>query len=164
MEKIVMHWTAGGYRPSFFDRQFYHYLVDGEGVVHNGIYAPESNLDVTDGKYAAHCGGGNTGAIGVALCAMGGFKDKHHPGQFPIKPKQLEAFFALCARLALKYNIPITPKTVFTHYEFGLNHPKSSSNGKIDICYLPPYPTVSPPNTGSFIRQKIIWYMKKGAS
>lgn len=160
MEKIILHWTAGSYDASFYDKQFYHYLVDGESVVHKGIYPPEANLNVSSGKYAAHCGGGNTAAIGVALCAMGGFVSKNNPGNFPIKPKQLESFFALCAKLAIKYDIKITPETVLTHYEFGLQHPKTSSKGKIDISYLPPYPTVAARNVGGFIRNKIIWYTK----
>ena len=179
MKKIIMHWTAGSYTPSFFDRQFYHYLVDGNGKTHHGIYPPEANLNVKTGKYAAHCGGANTAAIGVALCAMAGFvpsntvvydqKSNLKPvllpatcGKYPIKKVQLEAFLQLCARLSLKYDIEVTKKNVFTHFEFGLEHPQSSSAGKVDIAYLPPYPSVLPHEVGSFLRSKIRWYRLHG--
>ena len=49
-----------------------------------------------------------------------------------------------------------------THYEFGLKNPKTTSAGKIDIIYLPPYPWVSKDEVGSFIRSKIKWYKLKG--
>ena len=45
-----------------------------------------------------------------------------------------------------------------THYEFGLKNPKTTSKGKIDIIYLPPYPTIKKENIGDFIRNKIKWY------
>ena len=67
----------------------------------------------------------------------------------------------LCADLCLKYNIPITPKTVFTHYEFGKAHPKTSSAGKIDITFIPPYPDIKADDCGCFIRTKILWYVKR---
>lgn len=119
-----MHWTAGAHAPSFYNRQFYHYLVDGEGNVHKGHYESEANLDTKDGKYAAHCGGGNTGAIGVAMCAMAGFVSPCACGRFPIKKVQLEAFLALCARLSTAYNIPITPKPFSRTTSLGSKTPK----------------------------------------
>lgn len=158
MKRLVMHWSAGSYNPTFYDRQFYHFLVDGEGGIHRGIYAPEDNLDCSNGKYAAHTGGGNTGAIGVALCAMAGFSAPEKVGLYPIKKKQLESFLALCAALCKKYKLQITPKTVLTHYEFGVLQPATASAGKIDITYLPPYPTVKRGAVGGFLRQKIKWY------
>lgn len=57
MKRIVIHWTAGGYAPTDYEKQFYHYLVDDKGNVHSGKYKPEDNLNVNNGKYAAHTGG-----------------------------------------------------------------------------------------------------------
>ncbi len=37
---------------------------------------------VNNGKYAAHTGGGNTGSIGVSMCAMSGFKSPSYVGDF----------------------------------------------------------------------------------
>lgn len=48
-----------------------------------------------------------------------------------------------------------------THYEFGQNNPKTTSFGKIDIVYLPPYPWIAKKDIGSFIRSKIRWYSER---
>ena len=159
MNKIIIHWTAGTYQPNTTDLEHYHFLIDGEGKKHNGEYKPEDNENCNDGKYAAHTGGGNTCAIGVSMCAMAGFKSAADCGNYPITPVQLEACFKLCAELCKKYNIPV--ENVWTHYEFGINHPDTTSHGKIDIIYLPPYPLVKRNEVGGFIRNKIRWYLNK---
>lgn len=159
MNKIIIHWTAGSYTPNATDLEHYHFLIDGEGRKHNGKYKPEDNENCSDGSYAAHTGGGNTGAIGVSMCAMAGFKSASDCGKYPIKPVQLEACFKLCAELCKIYNIPV--ENVWTHYEFGINHPDTTSHGKIDIIYLPPYPLVKRNEVGGFIRNKIRWYLNK---
>lgn len=159
MNKIIIHWTAGTYQPNTTDLEHYHFLIDGEGKKHNGKYKPENNENCNDGKYAAHTGGGNTGAIGVSMCAMAGFNSAASCGNYPITPVQLEACFKLCAELCKKYNIPV--ENVMTHYEFGINHPDTTSHGKIDIIYLPPYPLVKRNEVGGFIRNKIRWYLNK---
>ncbi len=161
MKRIVLHWTAGRNYPSSFEKQFYHYLIDKDGNVFEGNYSPEDNLDCSDSKYAAHTGGGNTGSIGVAMCAMSGFKSAKEVGVFPITLVQFEACMKFCASLCKKYNIPINENTVMTHYEFGQKNPKTSSFGKIDITYIPPYSWVGKNDVGSFIRSKIRWYYLK---
>ena len=160
MKRIILHWTAGTNEPNNTDYQHYHYLVNGNGVVVKGKFKPEDNLNCKDGKYAQHTGGGNTGSIGVSMCGMAGFNGKSGSTKYPLTAKQVEATFKLCAELCKKYNIPITPQTVMTHYEFGLKNPKTSSAGKIDIVYLPPYPTVKQADVGNFIRNKVKWYYK----
>lgn len=159
MNKIIIHWSAGAYTPNATDLEHYHFLIDGEGKKHNGKFKPEDNENCNDGKYAAHTGGGNTGAIGVSMCAMAGFNSAASCGNYPITPVQLEACFKLCAELCKKYNIPV--ENVWTHYEFGINHPDTTSHGKIDIIYLPPYPLVKRNEVGGFIRSKIRWYLNK---
>ena len=159
MNKIIIHWTAGTYQPNTTDLEHYHFLIDGEGKKHNGKFKPEDNENCNDGKYAAHTGGGNTGAIGVSMCAMAGFNSTASCGNYPITPVQLEACFKLCAELCKKYNIPV--KNVWTHYEFGINPPDTTSHGKIDIIYLPPYPLVKRNEVGGFIRSKIRWCLNK---
>lgn len=162
MKRIVIHWTAGGYYPTDYEKEHYHFLVDKDGVVHNGKFKPEDNEVCKVGKYAAHTGGGNTGSIGVAICAMAGFKNKNCVGNYPILKKQFESTMEFCSQLARKYKIEITPQTVFTHYEFGRKNPKTSSAGKIDIIFIPPYSWVAQGEVGSFIRSKIKWYKLRG--
>ncbi len=162
MKRIIIHWTAGGYYPTDYEKEHYHFLVDKSGNVHKGKFSPEDNEFCRVGKYAAHTGGGNTGSIGVALCAMAGFKNKNNVGNFPIEKKQFESAMELCAKLVEKYNLIISPQSVMTHYEFGLKNPKTTSAGKIDIIYLPPYSWVEKEEVGSFIRSKVKWYKAKG--
>lgn len=160
MKKIIIHWTAGGPIPTSYEKQFYHYLLDSVGKIYSGKFKPEDNLICKKGLYAAHCGGGNTGAIGVSMCGMVNFKDKDHQGSFPLTKMQFEAAMKFCAELAKKYNIPITPDTIMTHYEFGQKNPKTTSAGKPDIDFLPPFPWVRKEDVGSFIRSKIRWYQE----
>lgn len=159
LTRIIIHWTAGTGQPCNTDFEHYHFLINKYGIVVNGEYTPEDNLDCSDGHYAAHTGGGNTGSIGVAMCGMYGFKSSKDVGEYPLTKIQCERCFKLCAELCKKYNISVTPGTVMTHYEFGIKHPKTRSAGKIDIIYLPPYPQVS--GVGDFIRNKIKWYLSK---
>ena len=91
MKRIILHWTAGRYYPTQFEKQYYHFLIDKDGRIYNGIHKPEDNLNCSDGNYAAHTGGGNTGSIGVALCSMSGFKSRDNVGKFPISPIQFES-------------------------------------------------------------------------
>lgn len=162
MKKIIIHWTAGTNQPCNTDYEHYHFLVNKDGVIIAGKYSPEDNENCNDGKYAQHCGGGNTGAIGVSMCGM--YVPKNvciKETKYPLTKIQCEAMFKLVAELCKKYNIPITNKTVLTHYEFGQTNPKTSSFGKIDIIYLPAYPDVEKNKMGDFIRNKIRWYFDK---
>ena len=162
MKRIIIHWSAGGYYPSEYEKEHYHFLVDKDGNIHNGKFSPEDNEICRIGKYAAHTGGGNTKSIGIAFCAMAGFKNKNYVGNYPILKKQFESAMKFCAELCKKYHIPITAQTVMTHYEFGVKNPKTTSAGKIDIIYLPAYPWVCADEVGIFIRSKIKWYLLKG--
>lgn len=161
MNKIIIHWTAGLLVPNSVDLKHYHFLIDKYGRINNGIFKPEDNENCYDGKYATHTGGGNTGAIGVAICGMCGFSSINKIGAYPINKIQCEAMFNLVAKLAYKYGIPINADHIMTHYEFGKKNPKTTSFGKIDIIYLPPYPEVKANKIGDFIRNKIKWYFQK---
>ena len=161
MKRIIIHWTAGTNQPNSVDYQHYHYMVNSGGLIVEGLYKPEDNENCNDGKYAQHTGGGNTGSIGVAMCGMCGFQNAKNIGKYPLTKQQCETTFQLCAKLCKKYNIPITPETVLTHYEFGKSHPKTSSYGKIDIIHLPAYPEVTQSAMGDCIRNKVKWYFGK---
>ena len=161
LDKITLHWTAGRNKPSAHELECYHFLIDSDGNLYKGKYSPEDNISTADKKYAQHCGGGNTGNIGIAFCGCyvpNGIPVKNT--QFPLTRVQLEKGFKLCADLSKKYNIPIDKKHIFTHYEFGITHPHSSSSGKIDITYMHPFPNENKNTCGDFIRAKILWYSK----
>ena len=151
---IVCHWTGGTYTPNSTDKLHYHFLIDGKGKVVEGKYKPSDNLDCSDGKYAAHCGGGNTGRIGVALCGMWS-KD------YPIKRIQLEAMCKLVAQLCKQYGIAIGSDTVMTHSEFGHKNPSTTSFGKVDIDKLPCIALYTRNDCGNWIRNKVNWYRQR---
>jgi len=160
-KRIILHWSAGRHYPTEFEKRYYHYLIDAEGKVYNGYFKPEDNDNCLDGHYAPHTGGGNTGSIGVCLCGMCGYKSGTFCGDYPITKIQFEACMNFVAQLCKKYNIDVNKNTVLTHYEFGIANPKTSSFGKIDITYIPPYSWVSKNDAGSFIRAKVRWYLQK---
>ena len=151
---IIIHWTGGVYEPNSTDREHYHFLVDGNGRVINGKYKPSDNINCNDGRYAAHCGGGNTGRIGIALCGM-------WSNDYPIKRIQLEAMCKKVAELSKIYGIPIKNTTIMTHSEFGHKNPHTSSFGKIDIDKLPCIALYDRTLIGNWIRNKVNWYRSK---
>lgn len=154
LNKITMHWTAGTYIPNNTDQQHYHYLVDKDGNIIEGKYKPEDNLNCKDGKYAAHCGGGNTGNIGIALCCM-------LDSRYPITRKQIEAMCKKVAELSKKYGISITNRNIITHAEFGNANPHTTSYGKIDINKLQCVAVYGVREVGNYLRNKINWYRSK---
>lgn len=178
MKKIVMHWTAGAQKPCAVDLQHYHYLFDTAGKRYDGVFRPEDNLNCADGRYAQHCGSGNTGAIGVACCGMKGMSAgaAREIWVNPLTRVQVEAMCKWIAVLCKRYGIVVSPASVYTHAEFGLANPKTSSAGKIDISYLPFAPEVSAGGgasgggnstavkarrVGDWLRTKVKWYLER---
>lgn len=151
-KNIVLHWTAGNYTPCAADLLHYHYIIDWNGNVSKGKYAPDDNLNCADGKYAAHCGGGNTGRIGLSICCRKNYDT-------PPTQKQVEKMCDLAAHLCLTYSLK--PKDCITHAEFGKQYPKTSSNGKIDIDSLPYAGVTGIKQCGDYLRNKINWYYSR---
>ena len=162
MKRIIYHWTAGTYLPNMTDKAHYHFIVGKNGEIVDGFFQPEDNKNCFDNKYAKHTGGGNTSSVGIAFCGMHGFCDRFNVGEYPLTRKQCESGFLLGAKLLKKYNLDLTnPFVIQTHYGFGQRNPQTSSFGKIDIVYLPPYPYINKENIEKFILDKICWYFKK---
>ena len=158
-KRIVLHWTAGTYKPNAIDRAHYHYLIDQYGIVHAGDFEPEDNLDCKDGKYAQHCGGGNTGAIGIALCGNYGFTLTAKQSLYPLTREQFEAMWKLSAELCIRYNLK--PSDVITHAKFGLDNPNTTSAGKIDIIYVPYNNFYGIEKVNKLCQEKCNWYYQK---
>lgn len=159
MKRIIIHWTGGTGQPNNTDYEHYHFIINKDGFMISGKYLPEDNENCKDKKYAHHTGQGNTGSIGIAVCGMKGFNEKTKQTNYPLTKVQCEKLFFETSRLCQKYQIPITPETVLTHYEFNLKH--QIETGKIDIICLPPYPNISKQQIGDFIRSKVLWYLQK---
>ena len=147
MKRIIIHWTGGTNQPNSTDFQHYHYLINSDGLTVGGkFYVSDNEVCKSDSKghalYAAHCGGGNTGSIGVSLCGMKDFNGKPESTNYPLTAVQCEAAFKFIAELCIK-------------------HPKTLSYGKPDITFLHPYPWVKKNEVGNFIRGKVRWYYLK---
>ena len=159
LSKICLHWSAGASYPCEIDLKSYHFLVDKDGKVYPGHFKPEDNIDCNDGKYAKHCGGGNTGCIGISALGMAGFNLKDKKTAYPLTKIQVEAFCKLAAQLCIKYGILVSENIVFTHWEFGKKHPNTTSFGKIDFTYLPFLPDMEAKEICAYLRNKINWYI-----
>lgn len=134
IKRIILHWSAGTHTVSDVDREHYHYIVDGKGLVVAGDHRVEDNLSTADGIYAAHTRGANGGAIGIAVAAMMGASGPKKQGKYPITFPQWEAFMGLVVSLVGKYKIINSPQTILSHAEvqetLGIRQ-----NGKIDISF-----------------------------
>lgn len=159
LKKICLHWTGGANIPCKVDLEAYHFCIDKFGNIYKGTHNPEDNLNCQDGNYAKHCGGGNTGCIGISVCGMAGFDLKNKRTNYPLTQNQIEAMCCLTGYLSHYYDIPINEKMVFTHYEFDQKQRKRQ--GKIDITYLHYLPTLSFDEVGSYFRTKAAWYKQK---
>ena len=159
LNKICLHWSAGANFPCNVDLEAYHFCIDKLGRIYRGNHKPDDNLDCTDGNYAKHCGGGNTGCIGLSVCGMAGFDLKNKKTQYPLTQKQVETLCCFTGYLSNLYGIPISENSVFTHYEFDRRQKKKQ--GKTDITFLPYIPTLSSDEVGSYLRKKAVWYKQK---
>ena len=135
--RIIYHWTGGAHVVSRLDREHYHYIIDGSGVVHAGDHAPEANENTSDGAYAAHTLSCNSGSIGISVAAMACAVERpFDAGKYPVTGAQVTALGALIKALSQKYGIAITPATVLGHAEveptLGIKQ-----RGKWDISWLP---------------------------
>ena len=162
LKRIIVHWDAGHGEVTQTALDHYHYVVDKYGLVHTGKYKPEDNEDCKDDKIAGHTGGGNTGAIGVAICGMCCFDSKAKKCKVEsdnITQKGMESLFAWVAYLCKKYSIKT--KDVITHAEFGKAHEDTTSKGKIDIIAIPYAKVYGVKECGDYIRNKVQWYYER---
>lgn len=158
-KRIVLHWTGGVYKPNDIDLSHYHYLINHNGQIIEGKYKPEDNINCTDGRYAQHCGGGNTGAIGIALCGNIGWTTSQRHSACPLTHQQFEAMWKLCAELCIKYNLK--PEDCITHAKFGKDNPDTTSFGKVDIIHIPYNNLYGVEEVNNLCREKINWYYQK---
>lgn len=159
LNKQCIHHTGGTNKPCQEDLNAYHFLVDDLGRIYEGKYKPEDNINCNDGIYARHCGGGNTGCIGLSTCGNAGYDIKNKITKYPLTQKQIEALCCLAAYLSLKYKFSINETTTFTHYEFDQKRPKNQREGKVDITYIPYLPNLAVASVGNYLRNKIGWYV-----
>lgn len=138
MDRIIIHWTAGGNTANGSDLEHYHRLVQGDGSVVAGRYPISANArPLNASAYAAHTRNLNTGSIAIAVCGMHGARQfPFSAGRWPITDRQVDALAVEVARVAKEYGIPVTRSTILTHAEVQPTL-KVAQAGKWDICWLP---------------------------
>lgn len=165
LTRIIWHWTAGGRKVSEADREHYHYIVAGNGTVEPGDHSPADNLHTSDGRYAAHTRGCNTGSIGVAVAGMMDARERpFSPGPWPMTEKQIEVLVGLTASLIREHGIKLSPTTVLSHAEV---QPVLSitQRGKWDISWLPGMNAPGDPvGVGNILRGRVADFMKKAGN
>lgn len=164
MDRVILHWTAGRSTASSLDKKHYHLLVEGDGSIIEGKESPEDNLVTSDGDYAAHTRGLNTGSIGIGLCGMhGAIESPFNAGAYPLTEKQITSACSLVADLCEKYGIRADRKGVLTHAEvqhvYGVRQ-----RGKWDIARLPFRTDLrGAAAVGDYLRDQVIMRMNANA-
>ena len=152
MRRVICHWTAGAHKASSLDKEHYHFLVEADGKVVRGRRSIADNVSTADGVYAAHTKGANTGAIGIAVCAMAGARQSPFlAGPSPMLESQWLRLADVAAELCRAYSLPVTPQTVLGHGEvqvlLGI-----AQEGKWDPMVLPWAPAMTLTQVGTFFR------------
>lgn len=137
MKRIICHWTAGSHKASSLDKQHYHIIIEGDGTLVRGIHTITDNESTSDGNYAAHTLGSNTGSIGISVCCMAGAAEHpFDPGNFPMTEVQWRKMAEVAADLCQVYGIEVKPTTVLGHGEVERNL-NIKQKGKWDPMVLP---------------------------
>lgn len=155
MDRVVMHWTAGGPNVSGEDREHYHILIDQSNKLQKGDESIADNVSTADGDYAGHTRNLNTKSIGVALCGMmGAIERPFSAGPYPIKLDQWRMGARVVAELIHFYGIPLTPRTVLQHGEVQGTLGVAQA-GKWDIMKLPWDPELPPAQVANLFRAEV---------
>ena|SRR2546425_1659655 len=154
VRRVVMHWTAGGPSPSFFERLHYHFLIDREGVVHRGRFPV--------GRWPPHTRRLNTGSIGIALCGMAQATPAPlRVGPSPITAAQLEALPVIAAQVLGRYGLPVTEQTLLSHCEVPRVYGRPQ-RGKWDIAWVPGLTGLAPQHVGDRLRNEARAWWRRG--
>lgn len=138
MERIIVHWTAGGYGISDNDLSHYHFLIDQFGGGWRGLNPVSGNARTNkSGDVTSHTKDCNTGSIGISVAAMGNaIEEPFDAGPWPITTLQWDALIKAVVELSIFYKIPVDRETVLMHGEVQANL-GIKQDGKWDIGRLP---------------------------
>ena len=147
---IILHWTAGNYKPCQTDLNSYQLLIDDTGKHYIGKPVGKT------------CSTGGMNSITYNIACCGGLD------RTPITKVQIEALFKATADKCKEYGLK--PDKVYTHAVIGDMCKKGTITmllpnnkwlyqniGKIDLTKTP-YITGTATETNNYIRKKINWY------
>lgn len=151
VQRVIVHWTAGGHTASAFERLHYHFLIQADGSVVRGVRGP--------GLYLPHVRGLNSGSVGISMCGMRGTRERPFAaGTAPIIPVQWERCAQAAAEVLKAYGLPMTQRTLLTHSEvttvYGI-----VQRGRWDVDVLPFDLELKAAEVHSQLRRKAQWYL-----
>lgn len=163
MGQVTVHWTGGAYQAGDVDREHYHILVDGNGLLVRGDKPISANVSTNDNDgYAAHTKNNNSGNIGIAACCMAGaIESPFEAGEYPLNFVQWLTLARVAAELAAFYAIPIGPTTVLQHGEVEENL-GIEQDQKWDISVLPFARGLSKGEVADLFRLLVEWWTEHG--
>lgn len=165
--RIILHWTGGGSRANEVDRKAYHYVVEHDGNIVQGVHPVAHNMQrVWGDNYAHHTGGFNSFSVGISFAGMKNSVSAANPGPAPLKSGQVLAGLRFAAECCDAWNLdPLNPAHVFHHREaWELHRVRGTQNHtKPDITYLPFIPELRRTETGPWLRRKIAELLDGGA-
>lgn len=165
--RIILHWTGGGHRANQVDRKAYHYVVEHDGTVVQGVHPVADNMQrVWGDRYARHTGGFNSFSVGISFAGMKDAVNARHPGPAPLKEGQVLAGLRFAAECCAAWRLdPLNPAHVFHHREaWELHGVKGTENHtKPDITFLPFLPELTRTQTGPWLRARIAGFLRDDA-
>ena len=107
--RLHIHWTAGGHTANAQDKAHYHCIIEGNG---KEVWCHPETAKL------AHTLNANGGAIGLSMACMAGAVERPFAwGSAPMTTAHLHGLAKVAARLAVKYDIPISRYSVLCHSE-----------------------------------------------
>lgn len=153
LDKVYLHWTAGGYNAVFND---YHACIRGDGEV----YFMTDNL----AEVKNHTWKRNTNAIGISLCCAYNAQFPNKFGEYPPTNEQIETMAEMIAIISKELDIPIYKGNIMTHAEAALIDGYGAYSGdpetRWDLYQLKDFDNEWKPG-GDILRGKALFYQNK---
>lgn len=132
-----LHWTAGQYGVSEYEKGRYNILINQEGQPVEGRFPPRAQATYAVGRAASHTLNCNSHALGLAVDAMhGAWESPFSRGEAPLTWLQVRGLVRVMSNTAMSYWLPMNKWSFPTHAEidnlFGIRQ-----NAKWDITWLP---------------------------
>lgn len=182
-KRVVWHWTAGDHFASRRELLCYHILIEhhhgasslphDDGVAFRRGVPIQRNMCTVSGPsakhkpdsgYAAHLAGLNSYSIGVSLCGMRGAVDYRPdspvlPGSAPVTLLQYRALLAVSAQLAQLYELEVSERTFFAHYEVQRIYGVALTPGRWDTSWIPGF-GVERESVGAVLRSELARWLR----
>lgn len=144
INRIHWHWTGSSYSVTWDVRRRYNNVFDKDGNEYDGGAPAQQQAAYMPYKVGvSHTLSGNTGAIGLAVAAMGNASEgggRVDQGKWPLTWEGIDAMLKKTMDYCKVFGIKVSPWTTLTHAEVQTNI-GIRQNGKWDIRCLPDNPT-----------------------